>query len=404
MNDFLNYDDSDIINEIKEQNPAVSNQFYYVSNYGHFPVYRCEGVKYYPTPNQAFKDQIEAVKKAKRFVFLEYLAIQDSIIFSQIFELLKACVLRGVEVRIIYDYLGSITFFNKDFIGKMKKHGIECRAFHSLGTNLFRFIMNRDHHKIMIVDNEIAFIGGYNIADEYFGIKEPYGKWQDTGLSFRHMAVKSMTANFLYMWNMIEKTDLDVSKYFAHNVHICKDTAGFIQPYCGNPYVNEPLAENVYLNVLKASTQYAYIITPYLIPDKVMIKELTLAAKRGVDVRIIIPGVPDKKWLYKASCSYLHGLSQENVKIYIYTPGFCHAKQFLCDGKVAVIGSINIDGRAFKRDFENAVLLYKVEAIKDMYEDFMRLFQESEDVTMKYKNKAPSFIIKLLTKIFASFI
>ena len=411
MNDFLNYDDSDIINEIKKQNPAVSNQFYYVSNYGHFPVYRCEGAKYYPTPNQAFKDQIEAVKKAKRFVFLEYLTIEDSVIFSELLGILKACVLRGVEVRVIYDYFGSLAFWDKNFIKKMKVCGIDCRAFNGPGTPLAKFIMNRDHHKLMIVDNEIAFIGGYNIADEYFGVIRPYGQWQDTGFSFRKKAVKSMTVNFLYMWNMIEKTDSDISNYVLDNkdhaeTGISPEKMGYIQPYCGNPYEKETLVENVYLNLLKVATKFVYIITPYLIPDKVMRKELTLAAKRGVDVRIIIPGIPDKKWLYKATCSFIHELAENGVRIYIYTPGFCHGKQFLCDNELAAIGSANIDGRAFKRDFENSVLIYKVPAIKEMYDDFGRLFEVSEEVTQKYKFKeaAPSFVIKLLAKIFSPII
>lgn len=411
MNDFLNYDDSDIINEIKKQNPAVSNQFYYVSNYGHFPVYRCEGAKYYPTPNQAFKDQIEAVKKAKRFVFLEYLTIEDSVFFSEFLGVLKACVLRGVEVRVIYDYFGSLAFWDKKFIKKMNDCGIDCRAFNGPGTPLAKFIMNRDHHKLMIVDNEIAFIGGYNIADEYFGVIRPYGQWQDTGFSFRKKAVKSMTVNFLYMWNMIEKTDSDISNYVLDNkdhaeTGISPEKMGYIQPYCGNPYEKETLVENVYLNLLKVATKFVYIITPYLIPDKVMRKELTLAAKRGVDVRIIIPGIPDKKWLYKATCSFIHELAENGVRIYIYTPGFCHGKQFLCDNELAAIGSANIDGRAFKRDFENSVLIYKVPAIKEMYDDFGRLFEVSEEVTQKYKFKeaAPSFVIKLLAKIFSPII
>ena len=411
MNDFLNYDDSDIINEIKKQNPAVSNQFYYVSNYGHFPVYRCEGAKYYPTPNQAFKDQIEAVKKAKRFVFLEYLTIEDSVFFSELLGVLKACVLRGVEVRVIYDYFGSLAFWDKKFIKKMNDCGIDCRAFNGPGTPLAKFIMNRDHHKLMIVDNEIAFIGGYNIADEYFGVTRPYGQWQDTGFSFRKKAVKSMTVNFLYMWNMIEKTDSDISNYVLDNkdhaeTGISPEKMGYIQPYCGNPYEKETLVENVYLNLLKVATKFVYIITPYLIPDKVMRKELTLAAKRGVDVRIIIPGIPDKKWLYKATCSFIHELAENGVRIYIYTPGFCHGKQFLCDNELAAIGSANIDGRAFKRDFENSVLIYKVPAIKEMYDDFGRLFEVSEEVTQKYKFKeaAPSFVIKLLAKIFSPII
>lgn len=411
MNDFLNYDDSDIINEIKKQNPAVSNQFYYVSNYGHFPVYRCEGAKYYPTPNQAFKDQIEAVKKAKRFVFLEYLTIEDSVFFSELLGVLKACVLRGVEVRVIYDYFGSLAFWDKKFIKKMNDCGIDCRAFNGPGTPLAKFIMNRDHHKLMIVDNEIAFIGGYNIADEYFGVIRPYGQWQDTGFSFRKKAVKSMTVNFLYMWNMIEKTDSDISNYVLDNkdhaeTGISPEKMGYIQPYCGNPYEKETLVENVYLNLLKVATKFVYIITPYLIPDKVMRKELTLAAKRGVDVRIIIPGIPDKKWLYKATCSFIHELAENGVRIYIYTPGFCHGKQFLCDNEIAAIGSANIDGRAFKRDFENSVLIYKVPALKEMYDDFVRLFEVSEEVTEKYKSKeaAPSFVIKLLAKIFSPII
>ena len=403
MNDFIYFDDSDILDEIEKEAPAIANQFRYVSKYGNFPVYRCYDSKYYPTPNDAYKDQLEAARKARKFIFLEYLTIQESDIFGEMFEVLRDCAKRGVEVRIIFDFFGSMVYLSPKFVRKMKDCKIQCRAFGKPGLNLVKFAMHRNHQKLMVVDNEIAFVGGYNIGDEYFGVTRPYGQWQDTGFSFRNEAVKTMTVTFLYMWNRIEKTDTDISKYIEVEGYHSEKTDGFIQPYYSDPYIDEPLAENIYLNILKAATKYVYIITPYLIPSNVMIRELSLAAKRGVDVRLIIPGIPDKKWLYKSTCSYFHCLAKDDVKIYKYTPGFCHAKQYLCDDRIAVVGSINMDVRSMRRDFETAVLVYKASAIKDIYEDFEKLFEESEDITMKYKSKdaAPSFLLKVITKIFS---
>lgn len=404
---ILNFDDSDIIKELEAESLAVANQFRYISKYGKYPVYKCYEAKYYDMPYKAYKEQLEAAGKARKSICLEYLAIKDSIIFEELLMVLKECVERGVRVRIIYDYLGSFGFKNPEFVRKLKNYGIDCRVFNGLGTNIIKFVLNRDHQKIMIIDDEIAFIGGYNLADEYFGVTNPYGKWQDTGFSFKGPAVLTMTAIFEYMWESINKdTNKNRPFIFPESKLLQTKTSntnwdGFIQPYLGSPYDKELLAENIYLNVIKAAKKYVYIITPYLIPSKVMIRELSLAAKRGVDVRILIPGIPDKKTIYRATCSYLYGLANSEVNIYKYTPGFCHAKQFVCDDEIAVIGSINLDGRSLHRDFENAVLLYKVSAIKDMYEDFQKLFMESENVTGIYmqKNKKPSIIRRIYSKL-----
>lgn len=388
--DFVHPGDCDkLLDEVAETDDRIANQMRYISWFGGFPCYRCKDIRYFENADKGLEMMLTDLKKASHFIFMEYHAIEDARAFSRVLQVLLERVNAGVEVRIIYDDVGSVGFLNPSFVKRLSRYGIQCRVFNQVIPLLNIFMQNRDHRKLTIIDGSVAYTGGYNLADEYFGITSPYGVWKDTGISFGGDGVRTMTKLFLEMWNMIRDTDEDVSQYFISGS--TKDERidfhdGYVQPYADNPLSGEHLAENVYLNMIKCAKQYVYIMTPYLIISTEMIKELSLAAKRGVDVRILTPGVPDKKMIYKTTKAYYAPLARNGVRIFEYVEGFCHGKQFLVDGEVAVIGTINLDYRSLYHHFENAVFMYHVPILSDMQKDFDDMFFVSSEVTDTYSS------------------
>lgn len=375
---------------------SVANQCHYIHRWGRFPVYNNTDIKYHKDTSAAFEDLKEALSKARKFIFMEYHAIEDDKAFDELVEILEERAKSGVEVRILYDDMGSIFFINKDFINRMEERGIKCMSFNPVVPVLRLFMNNRDHRKITVIDGEIAFTGGYNLANEYFNISSPYGYWKDTGIKLTGDAVRSMTVMFLGMWNGTEKVDEEIDLYFPDlsqddeedGISEGKRERSFVQPYADSPLDNERMGENVYMNLIKNAKKYLYIMTPYLILTDEMSREISLAAKRGVDVRIITPGIPDKKIVYKITRSNYAPLVRSGVRVFEYTPGFCHGKMCISDDEIAVVGTINFDYRSLYHHFENAVLIYKNDAILDIKDDFVSSFEECEEVTEEYKAKS----------------
>ncbi|MBQ8359222.1 MAG: cardiolipin synthase, partial [Oscillospiraceae bacterium] len=271
---------------------------------------------------------------------------------------------------------------NMAFAKQLNAAGIHCVPFNPALPVLNLFMNHRDHRKITVIDGKVGFTGGYNLANEYFGRTKPYGHWKDTGIRLEGEAVRSLTAAFLELWNVVTKSKEDCGKYLdvCHSV----EAKGFVQPFTDDPLSEERVAENVYLNLINHAKKTLYFVTPYLIITDEMGRALRLAAKRGVDVRIITPGIPDKKTVFAMTRSYYAGLVSQGVRIYEYTPGFCHAKQCLCDGEMASIGTSNLDYRSLYHHFENNVLLYDCDAVREMAADFEELFPMCEEVTEKY--------------------
>lgn len=376
---------NDIIRQLQKQDMSIANQIQYIEKYGKFPVYQNTDVTFYAEAEEGLKAQKATLREAKKFIFLEYHAIQDAQSFQSIKEILIEKAMQGVDVRILYDDVGSIGFLNKDFVKHMEENGIQCRIFNPLIPILNVFMNNRDHRKINVIDGKVGFTGGYNLADEYFNLKHPYGQWKDTGVRLVGDAVRSLTVLFLEMWNIMKATDTDYGQFFPTSSYQAKGT-GYVQPYADSPLDNEPLGENVYMNIIKNAKRYIYFTTPYLIISDEMNRELGLAAKRGVDVRLITPGIPDKRVVFCVTRSYYTGLAREGVRIYEYTPGFIHAKQCVCDDEVATVGTINLDYRSLYLHFENGVLLYNCPAIRDIKQDFDETFPLCREVTEKYRN------------------
>lgn len=366
--------------------PKAGNISSYIQRNALYPVYQNTDVTYYNEALKGLEAQLEELAKAEHFIFMEYHAIEDAEAWHRIQNVLEERVKAGVEVRVFYDDMGSIGFINTDFIKKLEAVGIRCRVFNPFMPGLNMFLNNRDHRKITVIDGKVGFTGGYNLANEYFNLTHPYGQWKDTGIRLEGDAVRSLTVTFLEMWNAVsdrDENDTEFSRFLTDYPYEAQQT-GFIQPYADSPLDNEQVGEEVYISMVNKAEKYCWFITPYLIITDEMAHALTLAAKRGVDVRIITPGIPDKKVVFAITRSYYSGLARQGVRIFEYTPGFCHAKQCLCDGKIASIGSSNFDYRSLYHHFENDVLLYGCDAIGDMARDFDVLFSQCSEVTQRY--------------------
>ena len=294
-------------------------------------------------------------------------------------------------MRVFYDDLGSIGFINGDFIKRLEADGIHCRVFNPMLPIVNIFFNNRDHRKITVVDGIIGFTGGYNIANEYFNITHPFGHWKDTGIRLEGDAVRSMTVMFLEMWNAVKDSDIDDTSFdrFLHPIEYTAKEHCYVQPYADNPIDDEQVGENVYMNIINNAQDYVYFMTPYLIITDEMNHALGLAAKRGVDVRIITPGIPDKMIVYGCTRSYYANLVRHGVRIFEYAPGFLHAKQCVSDGKVATCGTINLDYRSLYHHFEDGCLLYDCDAVWDIKRDFDHTFRQCREMTEKYRTGRP---------------
>ena len=372
-----------VLAQLETGSPDIANQFRYLWNAAGAPVWDNTDVKYYGECAEAFEAMKRDLEMAESFIFMEYFIVEDASSFRELQDILIRKKQQGVEVRLLYDDIGSVGYVNMRFAKRLRDEGIRCIPFNPALPVLNLFMNHRDHRKMTIIDGKVGYTGGYNLADAYFDRERPYGKWKDTGLRLEGEAVRSLTATFLELWNVTTRKKEDFTGYLkvSHSL----DKKGFVQPFGDDPLGPERLAKNMYMNLIAQAAKSLYFITPYLIISDEMSSALRLAAKRGVDVRIITPGVPDKKTIYAVIRSYYAGLASQGVRIFEFTPGFCHAKQMLCDGRICSIGTSNLDYRSLYLHFENNVLLYGGEAVKDIARDFEKLFPQCREVTEKYR-------------------
>lgn len=413
--------DKSIYIRLKENNVAAANMAHYIYENAGYPMYGNTKVTFYADAADALDAQIRAMEEAKSFIFLEYHAIEHASAFARILRVLREKAAAGVEVRIFYDDVGSFSFISPEFIKEMEADGIQCRVFNPITPIVNIFMNNRDHRKITVVDDRVGFTGGYNLAEEYFNITHPYGHWKDTGVRLEGEAVRSLTFMFLEMWNAVNASDIDDVSYEKYlplphpalpgkanfvtaAVPVADADEGLVQPYADSPLDDEHVGENVYLNIVSMAKRYVYFTTPYLIITDEMNKVLRLAARRGVDVRIITPGIPDKKIVYRLTRSYYARLVASGVRIFEYTPGFLHAKECVSDDQVATVGTINLDYRSLYLHFENGVFFYGGHIIDDVRQDFEELFSLSREVTEDYRTMKKGlhfgeYILRLLSPL-----
>ena len=390
-----------VLEEIQKQDARIAGQVRYLSGIG-FPVHKNTQAEYYESGEANFPVFVEELKKAEHFIFMEYFIIEEGVMWNTILDILKEKAAAGLDVRLIYDDVGCLNLLPSNYFKTMEEYGIQCIAFNPF-IPIFSVVMNnRDHRKIMVIDGHTAFTGGINLADEYINVKKRLGYWKDTGIMLKGEAVWNLTVMFLETWNGIRPTDTDITCFKPQKWHSGEfESDGFVQPYGDSPLDEETVGENVYLNIINMAERYVYIFTPYLIIDHEMITALCLAAKRGVDVRIVTPNVPDKKIIFWMTQSYYSWLADAGVKIYQFTDGFIHAKCFVCDDEIATVGTINMDFRSLYLHFENGVLLYRNRAVMQVKKDAVDTIERSTPLSVEMVRKRP--FVRLLQAVLRLF-
>lgn len=368
--------DAPVIEVPKERSALIG----YLSHSGGFPLYRNGSMRYFPIGEAFFESLKEELKKAKKYIFMEYFIISEGKLWDEILEILTLKASEGVDVRIMYDDIGSLLSLPSGYPKYLAKLGIKCYCFNKFRPIITTIQNNRDHRKITVIDGITAFTGGVNIADEYANIKVRFGHWKDCGIMIKGDAARSFAVMFLSLWSIVNKKQEDYLKFYP-DVKPDLVSDGFIQPYSDSPLDKEYIGEQVYINIIRSAKKYLYITTPYLIIDDNMLESLKTAAKSGIDVRIITPHIYDKKIPHIATVSYYKELIDAGVRIYEYTDGFIHSKLFVCDDEIATVGTVNLDFRSLYLHFENGVVLYGGHCIADIKADIDATLSLSTEIT-----------------------
>ncbi|MGX8680061.1 MAG: cardiolipin synthase [bacterium] len=372
--------DPAILDEIVSEDPARQGQFKYISSHSRFPFYHNTGFDYYKFGELGYPTMLEEMRKAQKYIFLEYFIIEEGKMWNGMLEILEEKAKEGLDVRVMYDDMGSFSTLSLRYADHLEAKGIKCQPFNRINPIVGTIMNHRDHRKIMVIDGQVAFSGGVNLADEYINEINRFGVWKDNIIKITGEAVWSYTVMFLSHWNALRQDD---DSYLPFKAEALPGEAdGYIAPYGETPLSRDITAQNIYVNILNQAQDYCYIYTPYLIIDTDLSNALTLAAKRGVDVKILIPGIPDKKIIYSISRSYYPNLIKGGVKMYEYTPGFVHSKVFVSDDTIATVGTINLDYRSLYLHFENGTYLYRSKKVKEVKEDFLEALALSHEVTL----------------------
>ncbi len=448
------HDVDNVYSELKLKDRVIFNQSMYIFNTTNMPIYKNTETLYYDSGETFFDALIEELKKAEKFIFMEFFIIRQGKMWNTVFQLLKEKANEGVEIRLLYDDFGCINTLPQTYKKHVEKYGIKCEVFNPIHPIATLAHNNRDHRKIVVIDGIVGFTGGINLADEYINVINRFGHWKDTGIMIKGDAVKSFSLMFLESWHIYRDVGEDYSPYlpeleileqtvpqkkkrfkrknkkqkekkfkekkiFSETIDIANipkatskfiykndwaDSEEFIQPYMTTPMeVDEIVGRNVYVNILNSAKDYVYITTPYLILDQELQEAIINAAKRSVDVRIITPGIPDKKVVFAVTRSEYTNLLKNGVRIFEYTPGFIHAKNVVSDDTVATIGSINFDNRSFYHSYECGIFLYNSDNIEIIRKDFIKCENLSQEITLKNANKIP-LSTRIKTSLFRLFI
>ena len=381
------------LDEFLNAHPEYRTNAQYLQEYAGFPIYANTRQEYLPSGEAFFYRVLEELKKAQKYIFLEFFILKEGMMLNSILKILEMKAADGLDVRIMYDDLGCFYTLPQDFRDNLNKKGIKTYVFNPFKPIVSSLQNNRDHRKIISIDGRVAFTGGLNLADEYINVVERFGHWKDAAIMIEGDAAWSLTLIFLQMWNLSNHAvDTEETESYAFyypgqpetiNAAQSNKAWGFVQPYADSPIDKENVGEHVYIQIINQAKKYVYINTPYLIVDDNLLSALTLAAKSGVDVRIITPHRWDKKIVAITSRSYYRRLIQAGVKVYEYSSGFNHGKTFVSDDKIATVGTTNLDFRSLYLHFECGVLIYASDEIKAVKEDFMRTLPICQEMTIK---------------------
>ncbi len=396
--------DKNILHSLEKEDIMAMRQAKYLIDYGESQIFENRESTYFKVGEDYYKALIEELEKAEKFIFMEYFIISEGKMWDKILDILKKKVEQGVEVRLIYDDFGCIMTLPRKYDKYLESIGIKCSVFNPANLIFTVIYNNRTHRKITVIDGKVAFTGGVNLADEYINEIVRFGHWKDTGIMIKGDGVWGFTIMFLNIWKFLRKTDENFLKYkVEQNENYNNEKDGYIVPFSDSPLDREIVSSNVFTNLINSATKYVYINTPYLIIDYEMTSCLCMAAKRGIDVKIVTPFIPDKKNVFEVTRSNYQTLIESGVEIYEYTPGFVHAKSFVVDDKYAVIGTINLDYRSLYLHFECGVWIYKSKTILDMKKDYIDTLEKCTMYTLDqcYKVSALRKLYRSILKIFA---
>ena len=380
--------------------PELEGLSRYTWDHGNYYACPNTAVKYLDSGEASLEAMIDDLRTAEHFIFLEFFIIDEGYMWGRVLKVLEDKVKAGVEVRVMYDGTCALFRLPYRYPEMLEKLGIQCKMFSPIRPMISAHYNNRDHRKIMVVDGRVAYTGGVNLSDEYVNRVERYGHWKDVSLRLEGEAVRAFTLMFLRMWNVNEKGD-DYARYLDVPANVA--APGWVLPYGDSPLDNERLGELVYTDILNRARRYVHIMTPYLILDNEMMTALTFAAKRGVEVCVLLPHIPDKKYAFALAKTHYRDLLQAGVRIFEYTPGFVHAKVFVSDDCKAVVGTINLDYRSFYLHFECAAYLRDMPAVMDVERDFQATVQKCWEVHMEDLKNIPltTRAVGWLLKVFA---
>ncbi len=358
-----------LFEELKREDRRLAQTLRRVQDQTGLPLRPGRETEYYPLGDDMFPKMLEELEKAEKFIFVEYLIIENGLFWDSLTEVMARKAAQGVDVRVMYDDLGSISTYTKEDAEELRKKGIQCVAFNPLlyvsGT-----LSCRTHRKMLIIDGKTAFSGGVNLADEYINHITRFGHWKDIGFMVRGEAARSFTRMFAELWNAFTKDPVP-EEYLSTPTGEAGPRDGLVLPYYDSPLRPEGTTNELYIDLLAQAEDHAWFYTPYLLPSEALVDALVRAARRGVDVRIITPGIPDKKIVFRMTRSFYPVLLEAGVKIYEYTPGFLHAKAALVDGKVGAVGTVNLDYRSLFLQFENNTVFYKSSLLTALKADYL---------------------------------
>ena len=399
--DALTVDES-LMERLRSEEPALYSLGRYLEAPERYPVYRDCEVTYFAQGADSFASIIGELEKAERFIFMEYFILEEGEMWNSILDILERKARQGVEVRVMYDGTNAIFRVPYRYPRRLEALGIRCKMFSPIRPVASTYYNNRDHRKILVIDGHTAYTGGINLADEYINKKEVYGFWKDTAVMVKGAAARSFTLMFLQLWCVSER-EIDVSRYLDAPIPAAQECGGYVIPYGDNPFDSERVGESVYLDIINRADRYVYFMTPYLIIDEEMRNALCFAARRGVDVELILPHVPDKKSAFSLAYTHYRDLIRAGVRIYEFIPGFVHAKVCVCDDIRAVVGTINLDYRSLYLHFECALYMHRCPAIGSIRQDFLATRKQCMEITPLNINSLPRYrgILGVLLKLLA---
>ena len=396
-------DDEKIHSRLRYDDYLHSRQAEYLSRESGYPLYDGTSVEYL-SPGEKFLPRfLEELESAKKYIFLEFFIIAEGDMWNSVYEILKRKASQGVEIKVFFDDFGSIKRQHKDFIIKLQNDGIKVAVFNKIKPSMNLFMNNRNHRKIVVIDGKTAVTGGLNLADEYINRLERFGYWLDCAVILKGNAVRSFLIMFCIMWEFSTGEQIEVESHFNDSPVIDK---GYVLPYCDDPLDEKNPAEGIYMQILNTAQRYVYITSPYLIIDSAMITVLQLAAKSGIDVRIITPYIGDKFYVHPVTQYNYLELLKSGVKIYEYTPGFIHSKIFVSDDRVATVGTVNMDYRSFALHFECGVWFADNDAVLDIKNHFEQILSQSKEITLSEWKKQPwhSKLKRAILNLFSPFL